>query len=169
MNMASSHRDIITVYTVLSSEPRRCFYGYTSQDSKVHEAYMGPTWGRQDPGGPHVGPVNLAIWVALDDVKKYVFTCRPKWKRIAIFNSCIREWIYEFSVKTLVWYISLLFILDLKQTTESSIHRTYSQWMLQIWRSITVSVNFTLFNTFVAWHWFTFIWSYLTDSSDAIM
>ena len=24
---------------------------------------MGPTWGRQDPGGPHVGPMNLAIWV----------------------------------------------------------------------------------------------------------
>ena len=32
-------------------------------DSKVHEAYMGPTWGRQDPGGPHVGPMNLAIRV----------------------------------------------------------------------------------------------------------
>ena len=31
-------------------------------DSKVHWANMGPTWGRQDPGGPHVGPVNLAIW-----------------------------------------------------------------------------------------------------------
>ena len=30
-------------------------------DSKVHEAYMGPTWGRQDPGGPHVCPMNLAI------------------------------------------------------------------------------------------------------------
>ena len=25
-------------------------------DNKVHEAYMGPIWGRQDPGGPHVGP-----------------------------------------------------------------------------------------------------------------
>ena len=25
---------------------------------------MGPTWGRQDPGGPHVGPMNLAIWEA---------------------------------------------------------------------------------------------------------
>ena len=24
---------------------------------------MGPTWGRQDPGGPHVGPMNPAIWV----------------------------------------------------------------------------------------------------------
>ena len=30
-------------------------------ESKVHRAYMGPTWGRQDPGGPHVGPMNLAI------------------------------------------------------------------------------------------------------------
>ena len=25
--------------------------------------YMGPIWGRQDPGGPHVGPMNFAIWV----------------------------------------------------------------------------------------------------------
>ena len=30
-------------------------------DSKVHGAYMGLTWGRQDPGGPHVGPMNFAI------------------------------------------------------------------------------------------------------------
>ena len=30
-------------------------------DSKVHGAYMGPTWGRQDPVGPHVGPMILAI------------------------------------------------------------------------------------------------------------
>ena len=32
-------------------------------DTKVHGANMGPMWGRQDPGGPHVGPMNLAIWV----------------------------------------------------------------------------------------------------------
>ena len=31
-------------------------------DSKLHGANMGPTWGRQDPGGPHVGHVNLIIW-----------------------------------------------------------------------------------------------------------
>ena len=31
-------------------------------DSKVHGASMGPIWGRQDPGGPHVGPMNFAIW-----------------------------------------------------------------------------------------------------------
>ena len=31
-------------------------------DSKVHGAHMGPIWGRQDPGGLHAGPMNLAIW-----------------------------------------------------------------------------------------------------------
>ena len=38
---------------------------------------MGPIWGRQDPGGPHVDHVNLAIWVALricfDIAIKYKF------------------------------------------------------------------------------------------------
>ena len=24
--------------------------------------FMGPIWGRQDPGGPLVGPMNFAIW-----------------------------------------------------------------------------------------------------------
>ena len=33
-------------------------------DSKVHGANMGPIWGRQDPGGPHIGPMNFAIWDA---------------------------------------------------------------------------------------------------------
>ena len=28
---------------------------------KVHGANMGPIWGRQDPGGPHVGPMKFAI------------------------------------------------------------------------------------------------------------
>ena len=32
-------------------------------DSRFHGANMGPTWGRQDPGGPHVGHMNLDIWV----------------------------------------------------------------------------------------------------------
>ena len=30
--------------------------------SKVHAANMGPNWGRQDPGGPHGGPMNFATW-----------------------------------------------------------------------------------------------------------
>ena len=39
-----------------------------SPDSKVHGANMGPIWGRQDPGGAHVGPMNFAIWEAAESV-----------------------------------------------------------------------------------------------------
>ena len=44
---------------------------YIYPDSKVHGANMGPTWGRQDPGGPHVGPMNFAIWVHWLSVDSY--------------------------------------------------------------------------------------------------
>ena len=32
-------------------------------ESKARGANMGHIWGRQDPSGPHVGPMNLVIWV----------------------------------------------------------------------------------------------------------
>ena len=38
---------------------------WPNPDSKVHRANMGPIWGRQDPGGPHDGPMNFAIWECL--------------------------------------------------------------------------------------------------------
>ena len=38
-------------------------YGYP--DSKVHGATVGPTWVLSAPDGPHVGPMNLAIWIAI--------------------------------------------------------------------------------------------------------
>ena len=41
--------------------------------SKVHGANMGPTWGRQNPGGPQVGHVNLASWVNNQGV--YIHKC----------------------------------------------------------------------------------------------
>ena len=34
-------------------------------DNKVHGANMGPTWALSAPGGPHIGPMNLAIRVAI--------------------------------------------------------------------------------------------------------
>ena len=41
---------------------------YNSPDSKVHGAIIGPIWGRQDPGGPHVGPMNFAIWEEITEL-----------------------------------------------------------------------------------------------------
>ena len=32
---------------------------------------MGSIWGRQDPGGPHGGPMNFAIWVCIDILHVY--------------------------------------------------------------------------------------------------
>ena len=38
---------------------------YPLPDSKIHGVNMGPIWGRQDPGGPHVGPMDLVLWAVL--------------------------------------------------------------------------------------------------------
>ena len=48
--------------TVISETAIGYFTFSMVSDSKVYGANMGPTWGRQDPGGPHVGPMNFAIW-----------------------------------------------------------------------------------------------------------
>ena len=39
------------------------WHGNARPDSKVHGANMGPIWILHDPGGPHVSPMNLTIWV----------------------------------------------------------------------------------------------------------
>ena len=49
------------LFTSDQSEAQR---SHSYSDGKVHGANMGSIWGRQDPGGPHVGPMNLAIWRA---------------------------------------------------------------------------------------------------------
>ena len=43
-------------------------------ESRVHGANMGPIWGRQDPGGPHVGPMNFGIWVKTPYIVIYLDT-----------------------------------------------------------------------------------------------
>ena len=59
---------------------------------------MGPIWGRQDPGGPHVGPMNYAIWVT--------FPVR-KWTRtIVVSNAGIRIYA-DYDVSTLIVMSSL--------------------------------------------------------------
>ena len=43
-------------------------------DRKVHDAYMGPTWGRVDPCGSHVGAMILAIrGGAYDESYRWMF------------------------------------------------------------------------------------------------
>ena len=63
------HRKRTTIYNYSSTQVARfntqmLSYQYIP-DSKVHGANIGPVWGQQDPDGPHVGPMNFAIW---DDI-----------------------------------------------------------------------------------------------------
>ena len=53
-------------------------------DSMVHGAHMGPIGGRQDLGGPHVGPINFAIWDSAAEMKP----C-----------ACISNWIIYYCTK----------------------------------------------------------------------
>ena len=60
------------MHVVIAGQPRTfpwidgaaCNWSRTGRrpDRKVHEANMGPIRGRQDQGGPHVGPMNVDIW-----------------------------------------------------------------------------------------------------------
>ena len=42
-------------------------------DSKFHGAILGPTWVLLAPDGPHVGPMNFAIW----DILHKIYTEKP--------------------------------------------------------------------------------------------
>ena len=57
-----SHPDLLS-YLLVLTVALNCQFDCSCPDRKVHGAIMGPIWGRQDPGGPHVGPMNFAIWV----------------------------------------------------------------------------------------------------------
>ena len=74
-------------------------------DSKVYGTNMGLIWGRQDPGGPHVGPMNFAIW-HMQSMKPGLIPICPTYQWLSAkllylqCGSCILLQIY--------WYIPFL-------------------------------------------------------------
>ena len=46
---------------------------YHIQYTTLIAMFMGPTWGRQVPGGPHVGPMNFVVWVVTEAELKSEF------------------------------------------------------------------------------------------------
>ena len=62
-------------------------------DSKVHGPNIGPIWGQQDPGGPHVGPMDFVIWdnfsqicTHMWDMKCFLWFCLEKKSEILRMN-----------------------------------------------------------------------------------
>ena len=60
---SSSTAQSVLCLVVSDAESVMCEVKHHYPDSKVHGANMGPTWVLSSPGGPRVGPTNLAIWV----------------------------------------------------------------------------------------------------------
>ena len=110
---------------------------YSIPDSNVHGANMGPTWGCQDPGGAHVGPMNLTIWdgIWLDHGRA------ASRELIAMFeNWCQLTFV---STKNCIVNINPRLIHQLVQLM------TWT--LLPIWRP-TLKFNPDLLSTYPIWH-----------------
>ena len=74
-----------------------------SPDSKVHGTNMGTIWGQQDPDGPHVGPMDFAIWEVMRvlsgkpyGLRLYVDTQKSVsllWNKSPMPGSFIIQWV----------------------------------------------------------------------------
>ena len=77
-------------------------------DSKVHGANTGSIWGRQDPGGPHVGPMNFAIWVVSRGIPKPAIriandvSTAMQWNSLTNFKSTLTS--IDKHIWTIVWH-----------------------------------------------------------------
>ena len=56
--------------------------------NKVHGANMGLIWVRQDPGGPHAGPMNFAIWVDMQLSHQSLLRTHNDWDRYLHLQPC---------------------------------------------------------------------------------
>ena len=116
-----------------------------SPDIKDYEANMGPTWGRQDPGGPQVGPMKLVIWVRL--VNLYVTIYQT-------FQAALQTFTQQHCWKhqPLCFYILLIFWLNAHQSScikqhldiglrLVDIYVTIHQTFQASWQTFTQEVN----------------------------
>ena len=114
--MTSSCKETIISHHYWFAWPIGCHAPCICLSTSPIARFMGPTWrsiwGRQDPGGPHVGPMNLAIWDNICDSvtyhsMEYVWVHNiPMWlnmlqENMYIVHSRFWFWNCKFHVKTL--------------------------------------------------------------------
>ena len=93
---------------------------------------MGPIWGRQEPGGPHVGPMNFAIWVpvferVLPNIASSVNYEHLHFPRYCPFVRGIHRSPVDFPHKG-QWRGALIFLFNVEQAIELPV----------IWHAITL-------------------------------
>ena len=117
-------------------------------DSKVHGAKMGPIWGRQDSSGPHVCPVNFAIWdVYLMHIPPWQIKDKRKQRKAVIlpiiFNIKTRT-VNLYRAVELLWTFQYHFIKTKKNCKDFVSSSTKMAWNLTSfydrWHVLFISV-----------------------------
>ena len=107
--LKSAHRIYPIIYFMLVLFRIALLWIWYYPDRKVHGANMGPIWGRQDPDGPHVGPMNFAIW------EFFVNSCVPFSRILQVY--CIEIMVISPIPMTQPWSILLNGIHEFKSTS----------------------------------------------------
>ena len=63
-------------------------------DSKVHGANMGPIWVLSTADGPHVAPINLAIWENFAGIRYMALNIWKIFFRSTVFQARVLHWPY---------------------------------------------------------------------------
>ena len=106
-------------------------------DSKVLGSNMGPIWGRQDPGGPHVGPINFAIQDAI--VIKIPKSTSNYFNQDAFLGISLLQKSY-FETCMLIWYLSV-------KLTHNPLYVKWSDWLTNQYssdqRTVSLNINYS--------------------------
>ena len=125
-------------------------------ESTVHGAHMGPIWGQQDPDGPHVDPMNLAIWdVFHSQMKQKVCSCHDiimKW--IHVIMDVWYDLLWNVKWPDLFVYLTPLSWEKIEAISKTTFSNAISwmkidEFLLQFQWSLYPSIEFTIFQ-----HWF---------------
>ena len=118
-------------------------------DSKAHGANMGPIWGRQATGGPHVGPMNFVIWVesrygrivtsVLHVISTGLHDCLSSCaQNLKYLDEILWKWI-----ERSCWETTLVFAKQILITQASLTNNPKSRWIVLV--EYTIDLNAIIF------------------------
>ena len=114
-------------------------------DSKVHGAYIGPAWGRQDPCWPH-DPCYLGndgrLWVVAVEFHCNTFGCRQILTIKVFIVSSKFDLLYILAIST---YWVVLHLTTLKRDSIVFVLLKHAMWLEQKWFDIPIQLIALIF------------------------
>ena len=164
LNRKSYRKFTLSYFSVTCFKHVGCFdqsaRSIESRCVTVNGANMGPIWGRQDPGGPHDGPMNFAIW---DDMNSILTEKRRKVVECVDACHCVNVCV------ALIWrrhdmetFSALLTLCEGKTTINGGSHNTG-----QVIRALVFCLPLAWKETVklhVTWEAIPFMWRHCNES-----